>query len=103
MTKLAPFTVLLLALAVTDAANVDAGGVTSVTIDAPLYDTRRVRVDGGCDPAGCSGALTRVSCDRGINFVSNIFSDSAVLFWRVQLHVALHVLSFCRGVCLLIE
>lgn len=40
---------------------VDAGTVTTVTVEAPLYDTR-TGTDGGCSPAGCIGELTRVSC-----------------------------------------
>ena len=62
-TKLATFIALLAtSFAVTDAPSVDAGEVVTVIIDAPIYDTRRSS-DGGCDPAGCSGDLTRVSCD----------------------------------------
>ena len=45
---------------VTEAAIVDAGTVTTVTVDAPLYDTN-LAADGGCDPEGCVGELTRVS------------------------------------------
>ena len=41
-------------------ANFNAGAVTTVAVDAPLYDTR-LSADGGCDPAGCSGDLTTVS------------------------------------------
>lgn len=44
---------------VTGAASVDARALTTVTVDAPLYDTRAGE-EGGCDPAGCSGDLTRV-------------------------------------------
>ena len=62
-TKLAAFIALLAtSFAVADAASVDAGEVVTVTIEAPLFDTR-LSPDGGCDPAGCSGDLTRVSCD----------------------------------------
>ena len=39
-------------------SNVDIA--TTVTVDAPLYDTR-LRADNGCNPAGCSGDLTTVS------------------------------------------
>lgn len=42
------------------AAIVDAGALTTVTVEAPLYDTRGGAA-GGCDPAGCGGGLTRVS------------------------------------------
>ncbi len=42
------------------AAVVAAGSLTSVTVEAPLYDGR-LSVDGGCDPAGCEAGLTRVS------------------------------------------
>lgn len=42
------------------AAVVEAGSVTDVTVAASLYDLR-VAADGGCDPAGCTAALTRVS------------------------------------------
>ncbi|CAM9952012.1 unnamed protein product [Ascophyllum nodosum] len=31
--------------------------ISTVTVDAPLYDTR-LRADNGCNPAGCSGDLT---------------------------------------------
>eukprot|EP00903_Cladosiphon_okamuranus_P018639 g17154.t1 len=40
------------------AAPVEAGAVTSVTVEAPLYDSK-LREDGGCDPAGCVGGNTR--------------------------------------------
>lgn len=43
-----------------NAAIVDAGAVTTVTVEAPLYDTR-TGTAGGCGSAGCVGALTRVS------------------------------------------
>lgn len=42
------------------AAVVEAASVTDVTETASLYDLR-VAADGGCDPAGCTAALTRVS------------------------------------------
>lgn len=45
--------------AVTDAATVDAGALTTVNVDASYYDTR-LGADRGCDPNGCSGSLTRV-------------------------------------------
>ena len=65
MAKLVACAVLLATLAATVAANnVDAGEVSTVIVDAPLYDTR-VGADGGCDPTGCSGDLTRVSGDGG--------------------------------------
>ncbi|CAM9688654.1 unnamed protein product [Scytosiphon promiscuus] len=40
------------------AASVEAGTLTAVTVDAPLYDAR-LSAAGGCDPAGCSGDKTR--------------------------------------------
>ena len=63
MTKLAGFGFLLATLlaTVTDAtASTDAAEVTTVIVEAPLYDIR-LGADGGCNPAGCSGDLTRVS------------------------------------------
>ena len=42
-----------------EGAVVAAGSVTSVSVQAPLYDAR-VAADGGCDPAGCEASLTRV-------------------------------------------
>lgn len=42
------------------AAIVDAGTLTSVTVEAPLYDSN-LSVDNGCDPSGCVGDLTRVN------------------------------------------
>lgn len=39
---------------------VDASKFTTVTVDAPLYDTK-LSDDNGCDPSGCQGSLTRVS------------------------------------------
>eukprot|EP00752_Nemacystus_decipiens_P014961 g13320.t1 len=41
-----------------EAAVVEAGSVTDVTVFASLYDLR-VADDEGCDPAGCSAGLTR--------------------------------------------
>lgn len=46
--------------AVTDAATIDAGGLTTVNVDASYYDTR-ISADRGCGSNGCSGSLTRVS------------------------------------------
>ena len=90
MTKLAAFAVLLLAtFSATHAANVEAGEVSTVIIDAPLFDTR-TGADGGCGSTGCSGDLTRVSGDGGINLVSTNFLDSSVLFIGGRLHVMLH-------------
>lgn len=61
MDKMAAFAaVLAIHAAVAGAATVDAGEITTVDVDSPLYDTR-VSADGGCDPSGCSGDLTRVS------------------------------------------
>lgn len=42
------------------AASVEIGTLTTVTVDAPLYDTK-LSAANGCDPAGCVGDLTRVS------------------------------------------
>ncbi|CAM9109787.1 unnamed protein product, partial [Hapterophycus canaliculatus] len=44
----------------TAAAAVEAGTVGAVTATAAIYDTRLAAAN-GCDPAGCSAALTRVS------------------------------------------
>lgn len=41
-----------------NAAIVDAREVTTVTVDAPLYDPNLASAN-GCDPAGCVGDLTR--------------------------------------------
>ena len=46
-------------------ATVDAGEVTTVEVDAPLYDTR-LSVDGGCDPSGCIASMTRVRGGEGL-------------------------------------
>ena len=67
MIKIAALAAVLTANAVTDAATVDAGTLTTVSVDAPLYDDRS-NADGGCNFDGCSGDLTRVS-HRAINFV----------------------------------
>lgn len=45
------------------AAAVEASALTTITIDAPLYDTS-LSTAGGCDPGGCVGDLTRVSVRR---------------------------------------
>lgn len=42
------------------AASVEAGTLTTVSVDAPLYDTS-LSAANGCDPGGCVGDLTRVS------------------------------------------
>ena len=42
-----------------EAAVVTAGSVTSVTVEAQIFDAK-LAADGGCDPAGCEGGLTRV-------------------------------------------
>lgn len=41
-------------------AFVDASQQTTVTVDAPLFDTKDSAAN-GCDPAGCQGSMTRVS------------------------------------------
>lgn len=43
------------------AAVVEAGILTTVTVQAPLYDTTTSPADGGCSPEGCVGDNTRVS------------------------------------------
>ncbi|CAM9343615.1 unnamed protein product, partial [Sphacelaria rigidula] len=43
---------------VTEAAIVDAGTVTTVSVSAPLYDTN-LSDNYGCEPEGCVGDLTR--------------------------------------------
>lgn len=49
---------------VTEAAIVDAGTVTTVSVSAPLYDTN-LSDNYGCEPEGCVGDLTRVSTEVG--------------------------------------
>lgn len=44
---------------VVEAAVGDAKAVTTVTVDAPLYDTKAADAN-GCDPSGCVGEFTRV-------------------------------------------
>ena len=51
----------------TEATIVDAGTLTTVTVDAPLYDTRTLE-DNGCDPAGCVGEYTRVRWSRPVTY-----------------------------------
>lgn len=41
-----------------DAAIVEASNLTSVDVDAPLYDPN-LGAQNGCDPVGCVGRLTR--------------------------------------------
>lgn len=48
------------ARAAASALLVDASKFTTVSVDAPLYDTK-LSDDNGCDPSGCQGSLTRVS------------------------------------------
>lgn len=43
-----------------EAAQVEAGTLTTVAVNAPLYDSR-LGAANGCDPSGCTAALTRVS------------------------------------------
>lgn len=43
---------------------VEAGTLTMVTVDAPVFDTN-LSDAGGCDPTGCVGDFTRV---RGVAF-----------------------------------
>ncbi|CAM9649139.1 unnamed protein product, partial [Ascophyllum nodosum] len=50
--------ILLLLAGSSEARTIEAGTVTTVTVDAPLYDTN-TGDDNGCDPAGCVGELTR--------------------------------------------
>lgn len=52
--------ILCAAAATVTAAVVEVGSLTTVTVEAPLYDTN-LSAAGGCDPAGCSGDKTRVS------------------------------------------
>lgn len=62
-----------LSLCVTTVATiVDAGTATTVTADAPLYDTN-LATAGGCDPEGCVGDLTRVS--EGVDGVWRRFNS----------------------------
>ena len=42
-----------------EAAVVTARSLTSVAVEATLYD-EKLSANGGCDPAGCEGSLTRV-------------------------------------------
>ena len=60
MIKIAAFAAVLTINAVTDAATVDAGTLTTVNVDAPLYDDRSNDY-WGCNLNGCFGDLTRVS------------------------------------------
>lgn len=41
-------------------AFVDASQQTTVTVEAPMFDTND-SADNGCDPSGCQGSMTRVS------------------------------------------
>ncbi|CAM9933566.1 unnamed protein product [Pylaiella littoralis] len=50
--------ILCAAAATVTAAVVEVGSLTTVTVEAPLYDTN-LSAAGGCDPAGCSGDKTR--------------------------------------------
>lgn len=43
------------------AAVVDAGTITTMAVEAPLFDDNDITADGGCYPAGCVGSNTRVS------------------------------------------
>lgn len=43
---------------------VEVDSLTTVTVDAPLYDST-LSAAGGCDPAGCTGDKTRVSSSEG--------------------------------------
>lgn len=43
------------------AAIVEAEALTTVTVEAPLFDENAVAATGGCNPAGCVGNKTRVS------------------------------------------
>lgn len=49
-----------------EAAIVDAGAVTSVVVEAPLYDPN-LSDAGGCDPSGCVGELSRVRGSSGVS------------------------------------
>lgn len=42
------------------AATVEAETLTTIVVEAPLFD-QNVAADGGCNPAGCVGGNTRVS------------------------------------------
>lgn len=52
------------------AGPVDAGTVTTIAVNAPLYDPNLGDAS-GCDPAGCVGDLTRV---RGFDGVICFYS-----------------------------
>ncbi|CAM9670498.1 unnamed protein product [Ascophyllum nodosum] len=60
MIKLAAFFAFVLATPAiaNNATTLDAAEITTVAVDASLYDTT-LSVDGGCDPIGCVGNLTR--------------------------------------------
>lgn len=52
-----------------EAAIVEAEQWTNVLVEAPLFDSRPA-ADGGCDPAGCLGTLTRVSAPPRCSLMS---------------------------------
>lgn len=58
-------------------ANFEAGTITSVTADAPVFDTRST-LPYGCPPAGCVASNTRVSAQSQQQHCTN---ESCVQFW----------------------
>lgn len=74
-----------LARAASSTLLVDASKFTTVTVDAPLYDTK-LSDDNGCDPSGCQGSLTRVSYLLMKSFASVVVQPGvlhAEIIWLV--------------------
>lgn len=59
-----------------NAAVIDAEALTTVTVEAPLYDPSLGDAN-GCDPAGCVGDLTRVSNVGAQDIVHDCYGVSA--------------------------
>lgn len=61
-----------------NATIIDAGVVTTVIVEAPLFDTRTVTA-GGCGSSGCVGHLTRVSSFARYHvFSASVFNQISV-------------------------
>ena len=87
MIKLAAFFAFVLAThaIANNATTLDAAEITTVAVDASLYDTT-LSIDGGCDPIGCVGNLTRVSggyyyMGCGLHIIYVYFSN-IILLWK---------------------
>lgn len=72
---------------------VDAGAYTTMSVYAPLYDTR-LSNDGGCDPSGCVGDLTRVrsACVVRVSYNKAIRHAHAVVN-RAELYLLLRIVG----------